>query len=164
MAKQNSNETILTTIGAVFIIVIVIVVVLLIRSKHSNTTIQSLTPTQTNVAKQQIEKNWKTFFAASTPLQNREKLLQNGNKFSQPLQEEFTALSSQASSAVVNSINVENSTSASVAYTVELMDNRSLKDQTGKALFLNNAWVVSDSTLCGLLSMGGSHPSACQNY
>src|ERR1039457_5717297 len=103
MVKRESNQTVLTTIGLVIIVAIVVIVVLLIRNNHSKTTIQSLTPAQTNAAKQQIETNWKNFFAASTSLQGREKLLQNGSNFSQPLQTAFASLSSQASSADISS-------------------------------------------------------------
>lgn len=164
MAKQDSNSMTLTIIGGAIIVIVVIIMLIVIHNKKStNNTPPALTASQKATDKQAIENNWKNFFAASTPLKTRESLLQNGSSFTQPIQEEFTELSSQASSAVISNVDVENSSSATVSYTIDLNGQPVLKDQTGKAVFVDSAWKVSDSTLCGLLSMGGSHPTACKN-
>jgi len=160
MTKQESNKVVLTIVGLV--VVIAIVVALVVRN-HSNSATKTPTPAQASADKQKIEANWKAFFSASTSLSNREKLLQNGSSFSQPIQTEFSALSTQKSSAVVNSISLVNSTSANVLYTVELNGQPVLSGQQGQALLVNNSWVVSDKTLCTLLSLGGSNPPACKN-
>lgn len=162
--ETRANKSLMFGIVAVVAIAIIVVVVLLLaRQKNSNHT-PALTAAQTNAAVQQIKTNWKTFYAASTSLQGREKVLQNGSSFTQPIQTEFKALGSQSSSAAVSSVNLLNSTSADVVYSVDLNGQPVLSDQKGQALLLNNTWKVSDSTLCQLLSLGGDKPSACQAF
>lgn len=159
---KTANKSLAMTIGAVIVIIIVaIVVVLLTRNKHSNNS-SSFTTQQMNADKQQITTNWQKFFAGSTSLQDRERLLQNGNQFAQTMQAEFSQISSQSPSATVNSISFINSSSANVYYTVSLSGQTVLSNQKGGALLVNNTWVVSDATLCQLLSLGGSKPSVCQ--
>ncbi|HUD07633.1 MAG TPA: hypothetical protein VMQ52_00960 [Candidatus Saccharimonadales bacterium] len=163
MAKRKS--LILSILGLVIIVVVVLVIVLVAR--HNNKTTNNnapLTYAQTNVAIQQIETNWKNFFAYSTSLQGRENLLQNGSQFAQVIQGEFTALASQKSSASFNSINLTNNKTANVVYTINLNGQPVLNEQNGQALFINNSWKVSDSTLCGLISLSGSKPAVCKSY
>ena len=67
MAKRKS--LILSILGLVIIVVVVLVIVLVAR--HNNKTTNNnapLTYAQTNVAIQQIETNWKNFFAYSTQM------------------------------------------------------------------------------------------------
>jgi nitrogen fixation/metabolism regulation signal transduction histidine kinase len=164
--SRKSNSFVPTIIGGLVIIIIVVVISIWIAHDHSKviTSNNQLSSSQINADKQQIEANWKQFFAATTPLNTREQLLQNGSAFAQPMQAEFSTLSSAASSAIISQVTVNNNgTSASVSYTVDLNGQPVLKDQQGTALKINNAWKVSDSTLCGLLRMGGTQPPVCKN-
>jgi uncharacterized membrane protein YeiB len=158
MAKQTSKTLVFSIIGLI-VIVAVVAVVLVVR--HDNKT---LSPSQQTAAKQQIETNWKEFFAASTTLQGRENLLQNGSEFSQLIQGEFTELASQASSAIIASISFTNKTSANVEYTVDLNGQPVLSNEKGEALLTGSSWKVSDSTLCYLIGLSGSKPAVCKNY
>jgi hypothetical protein len=148
--------------GLMAIVIIALVVVVILVDKNHNSNKGGLSLAAQNSAKQQIKANWQTFFAYSTPLNTRESLLENGSKFSQPINSEFSALSSAQSSATVTSVSLVGSTSANVVYTVDLNKQPVLTNQKGQALKVNNQWVVSDSTLCGLLSMAGSKPTVCQ--
>lgn len=161
--EKQANKSLYLVIAAIILIVIAILVVVLVKHKNTNNA-GALTAAQKTAAEAEIKTNWKEFFAYSTTLQNREKLLQNGTQFAQPIQSEFAALSTQASSATISSVNVLNSTSANVVYTVDLNGQPVLSNQKGQALYIGKTWVVSDSTICGLLSMGGDKPSICQNY
>jgi hypothetical protein len=159
MAKRKS--LIISILGLVIIVVVVLVIVLVVR--HNNKTSNTLTAAQTTTAKHQIETNYTNFFAAATSLQGRENLLQNGSKYSQLIQAEFTSLASQKSSAVINSISIPNKTTANVVYTIDLDGQPVLNKQSGQALFVNNQWQVSDKTLCDLISLSGSKPAVCQS-
>lgn len=147
--------------GFVLVIVIIVLVIILLNHKksHKNTV---LTAAQITAAKQQITANWETFFLASTTLQGRENVLQNGSEFTQPIQAEFSQLGSQSSSADITNITLTNSTTAQVDYALELNGQKVLTNQKGEALFLNNTWEVSDATLCQLLALAGNTPTACQ--
>jgi predicted PurR-regulated permease PerM len=160
MENHNKKSLMLSVVSVIVVAIIVVVVVLIVRNQNST---NSLSSAQESADSQQITANWKTFFAAKTSLQNRENLLQDGSKFTQPIQSEFNAFSTQASSAVVSSVTLTSSTAANVVYTVDLNAQPVLKDQVGKSILVNNVWQVSDSTLCGLLTLGGDKPSACTN-
>ena len=160
MSKIQTRSVIY--VGVVIVVVVAVVVGILLASHKSNK--GGLSTSQVAAAKAQINSNWQKFFAASTTLSDREKLLQNGSQFADAMQQEFSALGSASSSAGVTSINVTSKDKASVTYTVYLNKQPVLNNQTGQALLINNTWVVSDSTLCGLLNMGGSRPSVCQAY
>jgi hypothetical protein len=152
---KKSNITLIS--GLVVVVVILIVVIL--RLTMNNSTLSS---SQINADKQQITTNWQTFFAAKTSLQDRENLLQNGSKFTSLMQTEFTSLGAASPKAVISNISVSNSSNATVKYTIDLNNQPVLTDQTGQAVYANNKWLVSDSTLCGLLKLDGLSPAACK--
>lgn len=151
------------TLGIVGIVIVIVVVAIILLANHKSDKNSSLTVAQTTSAKQQIQKNWQTFFAASSSLQERESLLQNGSKFEQQMKSEFAALGAESPSATINSITLKGTSAADVNYTVKLNGQPVLTNQAGEALLVGNTWKVSDSTLCGLLAQDGSKPSVCQN-
>lgn len=163
-----SKSILWSTIAVVVVAVAVIAVVLLVPGNKTNnstttgTVSNTLSASQKSQATAKIKSNIQTFFAASTPMQTRINLLQNGKDFSQVMQAEFTQLANQKPSVTVNSITFPNKTTAKVNYTVYLSGQPVLKDQTGEALLIDNNWLVSDSTLCQLLSLGGTAPSICK--
>jgi predicted PurR-regulated permease PerM len=159
--EKKKTRSLFISLFVAALLIVVIGVVLLVVHQHSKNN-QSLTQAQQSSAKAQIETNWKTFFAASTSLQQREALLQNGSKFTQPIQTEFSSLGSESSSADIVSVSLKGSTQAGVVYNVELNKQPVLINQKGVAIFLNNTWEVSDQTLCQLLKLGGDQPAACQ--
>lgn len=161
-----TKSAIWSIVAIVVVAAAVVAVVLLVPGKSSSPTKTSsnsntLTSVQQNVATTKIKSNIQTFFAASTPMTTRENLLQNGKQFAQPMQAEFTQLSTEKPSVTVNSVSFPNKTTAMVNYTVDLNGQPVLKNQTGESLYIGNNWLVSDSTLCQLLSMGGSAPAIC---
>lgn len=155
MASVNNTST-KTIIALVVIIVIAVVLGIVLSNNNSSN--------NTAANKQQITTNWQQFFNYSTSLSQRESLLQNGSQFASVIQTEFSALGSAKPSAVVNSIDITNSSTAKVVYTVKLDGQPVLNGQTGQALLINNTWKVSDSTLCGLLAEDGLKPAVCKGY
>ncbi|MGD0284179.1 MAG: hypothetical protein ABSB12_01090 [Candidatus Saccharimonadales bacterium] len=160
MLKKMKNPLYLSIAGLIVIVVIVLVIVLIVRNNNSNST--TLSSSQQATAQQQINSNWQNFFAADTTLNGRENYLQNGSKFAQLLQQYFLGLQSQKSSATVNSVSFVNKTKANVVYTIDLNGQPVLDNQGGTALYLDNSWKVSDSTLCGLIKLASGTPTVCQ--
>jgi hypothetical protein len=160
MLKQMKKPLYLSIFGLIIILIVVLVIVLVVR--HNNSNSATLSPSQQIVAQQQIEFNYQTFFAAATTLQARENVLQNGPTFGQLLQQYFLGLQSQKSSAIVNSVSFVNKTKANVIYSIELDGQTVLNNKNGIALYLNNSWKVSDSTLCGLIKLDSGTPAVCK--
>jgi hypothetical protein len=159
MLNQMKKPLFLSTFGLIIIVIVVLVIVLVVRNNNSNS--KTLSPSQQTLAEQQINLNWQNFFTAANTLKGRESVLQNGPTFAQLLQEYFLGLESQKSSAIVNSISFVNKTKANVVYTIFLNAQPVLNNQPGIALYLNNSWKVSDSTLCSLIKLA-STPAVCQ--
>jgi uncharacterized membrane protein YeiB len=158
MSNQMKKTNLIVTVTIIVLAIIAVIVVLLVRNNNSSNT---LSTSQKTAYSKQINTNWSAFFAASTTLTAREKILQNGSQFSQPIQTEFNAFSNEGSSASISSIKYANKTTANVIYTVFLGGQPVLKDQPGQALLINNVWKISDSTLCQLLTLGGTKTAAC---
>jgi hypothetical protein len=65
-------------------------------------------------------------------------------------------------SATVSSVTLQGANSAKVVYTVKL-GSAGLPKQTGTAVRQNGTWKVGDASLCKLVSLQGSTPSACKS-
>jgi hypothetical protein len=90
-------------------------------------------------------------------------LLQNGKQFASVIQTEFQALGAAKSSVTISNVDLTSSTNAKVSYNIYLNGSAALSNQSGTAVKENGNWLVSDATLCGLLSLAGSKPAACTN-
>lgn len=156
-------------VAALVVVVVAVVLVLIFvpGSKTNKSTTKTNNATLSSAKKtsdiKSIDSNFSTFFAVSTPMAERESLLQNGSEFAQPMQSEFSQLDNEKPSVTINSTTLSTSTSAKVVYTVDLNGQPVLKDQAGESLLISGVWKVSDSTLCQLFSLGGSTPSICNN-
>jgi len=159
-----SKSTVTSYVTLALVVVVVIVLILLVPAKSNKATKTNVLSAQQKTADtKDINNNVVTFFAANTSLKERENLLQNGSKFAQPMEAEFSQLDQEKPSVTINKVTFINNTTATVNYTVKLNNQPVLKDQNGQALYIDNTWKLSDSTLCNLLSMGGSTPSICSN-
>lgn len=162
-----TKKTILPLIGGVVVVVVVILALIFVPSKNNNNNSakknHGLSSAQKTADTNDIKTNFQTFFALSTTMQTREALLQNGSEFAQPMEQEFNQLDNEKPSVSISSVDLKNSTTANVVYTVDLNGQPVLKDQTGEALLINGSWKVSDSTLCQLFALGGQTPSICNN-
>ena len=158
MEKPMNKSTLISSIVVIVLAIIAVVIILLVRNNNSSSTLSATVKTQYT---KEIETNWGNFFKASTSLKDRESILQNGTAFSQPIQTEFNAFSTEDSAASISSIVFTSKTAANVVYTVDLGGQPVLKDQAGQALLIDNVWKVSDSTLCQLLNLAGTKTPAC---
>jgi hypothetical protein len=110
----------------------------------------------------QIKSAYEKFFSGKTSLSDRVALLQNGAKFRSVVQGFASNPLAKNVSASVSSVTLEGSNKAKVVYTVKLAGS-SLPKQTGTAVRENGTWKVGDASLCKLISLQGSTPSACKS-
>jgi hypothetical protein len=114
------------------------------------------------VEKAQIKSAYEKFFSGRTSLSDRVALLQNGSRFKPVIQVFASNPLAKHVSATVSSVTLHGQDKAKVVYTVKL-DGAELPKQTGTAVRENGMWKVGDASLCRLVSLGGSTPSACKS-
>jgi hypothetical protein len=113
-------------------------------------------------AQAQIKSAYVKFFAAKTPLSDRVALLQDGSRF-RPVIEAFANNPlAKSASATVSSVTLQGRNDAKVVYSVKL-GGASLGKQNGTAVRQDGKWKVGFASLCKLVSLGGSTPSACKS-
>ena len=127
---------------------------------------KSNTPPETGPSpaftKQTIRNNWEQFFSSKTDVAGKVRLMQNGEQF-KPVIRAFAnnPLASNVS-ATVSSVTLQGANKAKVVYLVKF-GGASLPKQTGVAVRENGTWKVGDASLCKLIALGGTTPSACKS-
>jgi hypothetical protein len=114
-----------------------------------------------SAASAQIKTNWETFFDGKTPASRKIQLLQNGQKFASVIQGLASSPLFSAASAKVTAVVVNSATSATVSYDILENGTSALSNQTGTSVYEGGTWKVGDVSLCQLLKLQGSAPSAC---
>jgi hypothetical protein len=130
-------------------------------SAVTTATTAAATPTfDSAAATQQVTQNWQAFFSKSTPLAQKAQYLQNGSQMSSTIQNFASNPLVGQVSAKVDSVKFSSPTQATVTYDIIGPTGTALlSGTTGQATEQNGTWVVSDSSLCSLLSLtGGSIP------
>jgi hypothetical protein len=122
---------------------------------------KSSTTNSTANAEAQIRSAYAQLFSPKTSLSDRIAVLQNGAKFK-------TVVSGFASNPLakkvtvdVSKVQLQGSDKAKVVYTVKF-GGTSLPTQTGSAVVQDGTWRVGYASLCKLVALGGSTPSACK--
>jgi hypothetical protein len=110
----------------------------------------------------EIKSAYVKFFSSKTPLAQRVALLQNGAKFKSVVQGFASNPLAKNVSATVSSVTLQGQDKAKVVYTVKL-GGAGLPKQTGTAVLENGSWKVGDASLCKLIALQGSTPSACKS-
>ncbi len=116
-------------------------------------------------AEAQIKANWTSFFAASTPVPTRVKLLQDGSEFESILKSQSGHGLAATASAKVLSVGMVSSSQALVKYDILVAGVTALGDQSGAAVLQNGTWKVGVQSFCGLLHLEGLKPlpAACSS-
>ncbi|MFG2879992.1 hypothetical protein ACGFYU_34105 [Streptomyces sp. NPDC048337] len=118
-------------------------------------------PADPAAAKAQIEKNWVVFFGPKTSMEERVKVLENGETL-QPLLAGFAADPMAAkSSAKVTEVVFTSPTEARVTYDLLVGDTPALPGSKGTAVLQDGVWKVSVKTLCGLVELSGNAAPGC---
>lgn len=111
-----------------------------------------------------IDSMWVKFFAASTSTSQRVAMLQNGQKFATALGA-MSAMGSQSSVKVTSPASLKSPTTATLKYTIYLGKTPMLPNVTGTAVYSGGKWLVSDSSVCQLLTLenAGKAPAVCSS-
>jgi hypothetical protein len=113
-------------------------------------------------ASDQIKSAYEKFFSSKTSLSDRVALLQNGPKFKTVVQGFASNPLAKNVSATVSSVTLQGASKAKVVYQIKFAGS-SLPQQTGSAVRENGTWKVGDASLCKLIALQGSTPSACKS-
>ena len=113
-------------------------------------------------AEAQIKSAYAKFFAGNTALSDRVALLQNGSRFKSVIQSFASNPLAKNVSATVSSVTLEGQDKAKVAYVVKFAGS-ALPEQTGTAVKQAGTWKVGFASLCKLVALQGSTPSACKS-
>jgi hypothetical protein len=113
-------------------------------------------------AQAQIRSAYEQFFSPQTSLADRVAVLQDGSRFksvvagfaNNPLAKKVTVKTS--------TVELENGNKAKVVYTVSF-GGASLGKKTGTAVLQDGTWKVGYPSLCKLVALAGSTPSACKS-
>jgi hypothetical protein len=113
-------------------------------------------------AEAQIKSVYAKFFAGKTALADRVALLQDGSRFKSVIQAFASNPVAKNVSASVSSVTLEGQDKAKVVYVVSLA-GAPLPKQTGTAVKQDGSWKVGFASLCRLVELQGSTPSACKS-
>ena len=117
---------------------------------------------KTSSAQTQIKSAYEKFFSPKTSLSDRVALLQNGSKFKPVVQSFASNPLAKNVSVAVSSVMLEGANKANVVYQVKFAGS-SLPKQAGTAVRENGTWKLGDASLCKLIALQGSTPSACKS-
>jgi hypothetical protein len=110
----------------------------------------------------QITRNWKLFFAGSTPAKQKEALLQGGGLFASVIAAQANSPMARQTTALVSQVTVTSASIATVSYSIALNGKVALPNQVGAAVRAGNVWRVSQVSFCQLLRLEGTVPAACK--
>lgn len=112
-------------------------------------------------AADQAKAAYTSFFTTKSSLAAHVALLQNGPQFKSVIQGFLANPLASGVSATVSKVTLQGADKAKVVYSVKIA-GASLGNQTGYAVLQGGKWKVADATLCKLVSLAGSTPSACK--
>jgi hypothetical protein len=124
-------------------------------SSHTSTT------NSTAAAQAQIKSAYEKFFSGQTSVADRVAVLQDGQRFKSVVQGFASNPLAKNVSVTVSSVKLQGANDAKVVYTVKL-GGAGLPKQTGTAVLQNGTWKVGYVSLCKLVALQGSTPSACK--
>ncbi|MDO0931938.1 hypothetical protein QQY66_09665 [Streptomyces sp. DG2A-72] len=113
-------------------------------------------PADTAAAEREIEQNWQKFFDPATSAQDKQSVLENGDRMA-PVLAAFSGDERGGQvQAKVTAVEFTSPTEANVTYDLTLKGATALPGASGTAVEQDGAWKVSAKTLCALVSMSGN--------
>ncbi|MFC8917183.1 hypothetical protein ACFT5C_15570 [Streptomyces sp. NPDC057116] len=110
-------------------------------------------PADPAAARQEIEKNWVAFFDPKTPVDEKTRLLENGDRM-RPVLEAFAANPQAAQTSVqVKNVTFTSATQADVTYDLLVGGTPALPGSKGSSVHQDDTWKVSVKTLCALVKL-----------
>ncbi|MFE6335422.1 hypothetical protein ACFVP3_25025 [Streptomyces sp. NPDC057806] len=113
-------------------------------------------PADAGAAEQEIMRNWQKFFDPGTSLEDKETVLENGDRMAPVLRAFSGDERGGQVGARVTEVAFTSPTEADVTYTLTLNGATALPDAAGTAVEQDGTWKVSAKTLCALVQLSGN--------
>ncbi|MCC9708538.1 hypothetical protein E4N62_26720 [Streptomyces sp. MNU76] len=125
-------------------------------SEPAEETTSASGPADTAGAEKEIKENWKAFFDPGTSTEEKQAVLENGERMG-PVLAAFSGDERGGQvEAEVKKVEFTSATGADVTYTLLLEGATALPDAAGTAVEQDGTWKVSVKTLCGLVALSGN--------
>ncbi|WP_037670949.1 hypothetical protein [Streptomyces griseus] len=112
-------------------------------------------PADPAAAEQEIKQNWEKFFDPKTSLEEKQNLLEHGDRMG-PVLRAFSGDERGAQvQAKVEKVEFTSATGANVTYTLLLKGATALPNASGTSVDEDGTWKVSVRVLCALIQMSG---------
>jgi hypothetical protein len=125
-------------------------------SSSSSTPASSGGSFDTASAANAVKATWISFFSKTTPLAQREALVQNGSAMASAMQAFAASPLTSEVTASVSGVTFPSPTKADVTYSISLNGQVVENAMAGNAVYQGGKWLVADTTLCGLLQLAQS--------
>ncbi len=112
-------------------------------------------------AEAEITENWTAFFDPKTPVDQKVRLLEDGEEMRDVLGAFAGDKNAAMTSAKVTGVEFTSDTEANVTYDLLVGGNPALPDAQGTSVLQDDTWKVSVRTLCGLVEMSGVTVQGC---
>ena len=121
----------------------------------------SSTTNSTAAAQAQIKSAYQKFFSGQTSVADRVAVLQDGSRFQSVVHAFASNPLAKNVNVTISKVTLQGQDQAKVVYTVKLA-GAGLPKQSGTAVLQNGTWKVGYASLCKLVALQGSTPSACK--
>ncbi|MFG2131069.1 hypothetical protein ACGFNV_25070 [Streptomyces sp. NPDC048751] len=112
-------------------------------------------PADPAAAEQEIRQSWEKFFDPATPLEEKQALLEHGDRMAPVLQAFSGDERGRQVQAKVQKVEFTKATEANVTYTLLLKGATALPNAAGTSVEEGGTWKVSVRVLCALVQMSG---------
>ncbi|AWE49474.1 MULTISPECIES: hypothetical protein [Streptomyces] len=113
-------------------------------------------PADAQAAVTEIKDNWQKFFDPKTSLEDKQAVLENGDRMAPVLRAFSGDERGGQVQAKVSKVEFTSPTEANVTYDLTLKGTTALPDASGTAVEQDGTWKVSTKTLCALVQMSGN--------
>ncbi|MFJ5999989.1 hypothetical protein [Streptomyces sp. NPDC092370] len=113
-------------------------------------------PADRAAAEAEIKQNWQRFFDPKTSTEEKQAVLQNGDRMGPVLRAFSGDERGGQVQAKVTKVEFTSATEADVTYTLTLRGATALPDASGSAVEQDGTWKVSAKTLCALVQLSGN--------
>ena len=104
-----------------------------------------------------VKQTWVAFFSKTTPIAQKETLLQDGSSTMASAVQAFASNPMVGEvTATVQKVSFPSPTKADVTYSISLGGHVVENAMAGDAVYQDGRWLVADTTLCGLLQLAQS--------
>jgi hypothetical protein len=124
-------------------------------SVEKTTSAPATAPADPAAAKQEISRNWQKFFDPKTSLEDKKKVLENGEQMSPVLKAFSGDKRGGQVQAKVQKIEFTKADEATVTYALTLNGATALPNASGSSVEQDGTWKVSVNTLCALVQLSG---------